>query len=102
MEVFLLLIVIPLLTRIDCLMNNDLVERVNIILKNTFDFKEQKVVLEGCWGFSRLFKDWNIVMENGQEKDSSKACIVGAQPSTLSRNGHIRTKEPLFISHPLP
>lgn len=37
-------------------MNNDLVERVNIILKNTLDFKEQKVVLAIYWKGVRAFQ----------------------------------------------
>lgn len=77
-----------MLTRIDFLKNNDLVERLGIIFRNSLHCKEQTVALTII---SRILQVLRIIrrlekrLGNGQEEGSSQHCAVQqeAQPSSL-------------------
>lgn len=101
---FLFPIVTPVITRIYSLKNNDPVERLDIILSNPLDLKEQKVILTIYWKNIKGSQDWRetgeIALENGHEKGSSKGYKVGDSAMNISWNGQIRTKGLPLINHP--
>lgn len=76
-----------MLTRIDFLRNNEPLERLDIILKNPLDYKQQTVSLSIYWkGIGGSEDCWEIgeaALENNQEKVASNAVNLEAQPSTL-------------------
>ena len=66
-----------MLTRIDFLKNKDPVKRLDIILQNSLDYKEQAISVsiyyKGIGGSQDCSESGETILEKGQEKATSKA-----------------------------
>lgn len=74
-----------MLTRIDFLKNKDPVKRLDIILQNSLDYKEQTISVsiycKGIGGSQDCSESGETTLEKDQEKATSKAVNWKIQPS---------------------